>query len=80
VSVHTGRSVADLGIATTQPLAAGVVFRHEAALMDVSTPIERRWSVGVVAVTARFGHDEFTWEPKGDVPAIGSTVWMEVAS
>ena len=70
MSVHTGRSVADLGIATTQPLAAGVVFRHEAALMDVS--------VGAVVVTARFGHDEFTWEPAGDIPAIGSTVWMEV--
>ena len=79
MTVHTGRSVADLGIATTQPLMAGVVFRHEAALMDVSTPIERRRAVGVLSVTARFGDDEFTWEPKGDIPAIGSTVWMEVA-
>jgi hypothetical protein len=75
VTVHTGRSVADLGIATTQPLMAGIVFRHEAALLRW----ERTWVVGAVAVTARFGDDEFTWEPEGDIPAIGSTVWMEVA-
>jgi hypothetical protein len=57
---------------------AGVVFRHEAELFDVSTVAERKWVVGRLSVTARFDRDEFSWEAKGDVPAIGSTVWMDV--
>ena len=58
---------------------AGVVFRHEAEVLNVSTPGKRQHVIGHLTVTAQFGHDQFTWRPEGDVPALGSTVWMEVA-
>ena len=60
----------------------GVVFRHEAVLLDASTMAEKEYVVGRLLVTARFPDDTHTWAiPHGAaVPAIGSTVEIEVPS
>jgi hypothetical protein len=59
----------------------GVVFRHEADLLDVSmSQYDKRWAVGFTKVTARFGDDEISWtvDPP-NAPPLGTTVTFTVS-